>query len=151
MQTPNIKIYLAVSGVLIVLFLIVTFIPFGKKPTNNQPPGTNNFPTPTSIEIIPSPVTNPPTGGQTPTIEPADFTGVKEEELPPETAKISLQKQDLRSKLPLNLSTFSIDFDYSEDKFVITLKDPKDQARQEFENWRKANYSALVITQFNFK
>lgn len=151
MQTPNIKIYLAVSGILIVLFLIVTFVPFGKKPINNQPPTINNFPTPTLVEVNRPPVTNPLTTSLSPTIEPADFTGVKEEELPQEIKNISLQKQDLRSKLPLNLSTFSIDFDYAEDKFVVTLNDPKDQARTEFENWRKANYPALVTSQFNFK
>jgi len=150
MNPPNIKIYLMISGALIILFLIVTFVPFGKRGANNQQPITI-FPTPTLFEVNQPPITNPPDGGPSPTIKPADFTGVKEEEMSPETAKISLQKQDLRSKLPLNLSTFSIGFDYAEDKFVVTLKDPKDQSRTEFENWRKANYAALVITQFNFR
>ncbi|MFH0979824.1 MAG: hypothetical protein V1803_02675 [Candidatus Roizmanbacteria bacterium] len=150
MALPNIKVYLIISGLLIVLFLIVTFVPFGKRGTNNQQPSTI-FPTPTLFEVNQSPITNPPAGGQIPTIKPADFTGAKDEELPSETAKISLQKQDLRNKVPLNLSTFSIDFDYSEDKFVVTLKEPKDQVRSEFENWRTSNYPSLSTNQFNFK
>jgi len=141
MQPPNIKIYLMISGALIVLFLIVTFVPFGKKSTDQEQ--QINFPTPTSVEIDKSAVA--------PTIEPGDFTGVAEEELPAEATNLSLQKQDLRGRLPLELSTFTIDFDYSEDRFVVTLIEPKDQARVEFENWRSANYPALNISQFNFR
>ncbi len=144
MPTPNIKVYLAISGVILVLFLIVTFIPLGKKSTTNQE--QNNFPTPTTVEINQS-----QDNEQTPTIEPVDFTGVAELEVPQETVNLSLQKQDLRSKVPLDLSTFTVDFDYNEDKFVVTLNDPKDQARSEFENWRNTNYPSLGNNQFNFR
>ncbi|MBI5127420.1 hypothetical protein HZA76_03105 [Candidatus Roizmanbacteria bacterium] len=144
MPTPNIKVYLAISGIIIILFLIITFVPFGKKPTINQE--ENNFPTPTTVET-----TQPQDNGLMPTVEPVDFTGVAEQEIPEETVNLSLQKQDLRGRIPLDLSTFSVDFDYGEDKFVVTLKDPKDQARSEFENWRSTNYPSLGNNQFNFR
>ncbi|MCL4363980.1 hypothetical protein M1328_01950 [Patescibacteria group bacterium] len=145
MPTPNIKVYIAVSGVLIVLFLIVTFIPFGKKSVNNQ---STNFPTPTLVQINQS---NQNQNIPTPTIAPADFTGVAPVTIPPAIMNLSRQKQDLRGKVPLQLATFSVDFDYGEDKFVVTLKDPKDQAKQDFENWRSTNYPDLGSSEFNFR
>ncbi len=145
MPTPNMKVYLAISGVLIVLFLVVTFIPFGKKSTDDQP--QNNFPTPTTIEANPTSGVN----NQVPTVAPADFTGVSEQEMPQEAANISLQKQDLRSKVPLDTGLFQIDFDYGEDKFIVTLAEPKAENRQQFGQWLKENYPSLDNNQFNFK
>ncbi|KKQ23226.1 MAG: hypothetical protein US40_C0016G0014 [Candidatus Roizmanbacteria bacterium GW2011_GWC2_37_13] len=146
MNTPNIKIYLAVSGVLIILFLIVTFVPFGKKSTSNQPP-TTNFPTPTSVEINQI----PDTSNQSPMVESVDFTGAAEEELPPEVMDAALQKQDLRNKTLFDTGLFQIDFDYGEDKFVVILAEPKGENRQQFNQWLKDNYPSLNVNQFNFK
>jgi hypothetical protein len=125
-----------------VLFLFVVLAPFGKKSTINQSPVTN-FPTPTLVEI------NPPSPN--PTISVSDFTGVLEVTIPQPTVDAANQKRSLRDKLPLTLSTFSIDFDYREDKFIVTLNEPKDAARTEFDNWLKSNYPAVNINQFNFK
>ncbi len=145
MNPPNIKIYLVVSGILIILFLLVTFFPYSKKADNQK---QNNFlPQPTSVEVKQLDNGN----FSTPTLAPANFTGVAEENIPQDIIDLSSQKRDLKNKLPLELSTFLVDFDYSEDKFVVTLKDPKDKARTEFENWKNSNYPALNINQFNFK
>lgn len=143
MNTPNIKVYLVVSGILIVLFLFVTFYPFGRKSVENQQPITN-YPTPTLIEINNTSV-------QPPIVETADSTGVFEEELPPDVLNLSIQKQSLRNNIPLDTGLFQIDFDYAEDKFIVTLADPKAENNQQFSQWLKDNYPALSINQFNFR
>ena len=146
MDNSNIKLYLGISFALIVLFILILVIPFSKKTTNNNLQPTTSVPFPTSIETDSTDSTN-----STDSNVPADFTGVAEEELPAQVLDTSLQKKDLRLKTPLDLSTFIIDFDYSEDKFTITLKDPKDQAQREFESWRTANYPGLGAEQFLLK
>jgi len=148
MNNSNIKIYLGISFVLIIIFILILVIPFTKQPvTSNQQP-TTNLPTPTSVEINPSP---PTTIKSTPITVPADFTGVLKEQLPQQVIDLAAQKKDLKSKVPLSLTTFTVDFDYNTDKFVVTLKDPKDQTTKEFENWRAANYPALGTDHFLLK
>ena len=159
MNNSNIKVYLGISFALIILFILILIIPFSNKKTSPQKTTTPslNQPFPTSVETNPS--TNQPqtindqssdTNNQSPNNNtvPVDFTGVAEEELPPEVLDVSLQKKDLRQKTPLNLSTFIIDFDYSEDKFVVALYDPRDQAQHEIENWKTSNYPGLGAEQF---
>jgi hypothetical protein len=145
MNMPNIKAYLAVSFGLIILLIIILIIPFGKKITIEQPIPTV-FPTPTTFETRPNRVT-PGQVDLTPTI----FTGVKEETPPQELLDLSAQKISLRQKTPLNLTTFSISFDYGSDKFIVALNEPKDQSQKEFESWRTTNYPALNTDQFILK
>ena len=147
MPQQNIKVYLGISLALIILFILILVIPFSKKPINNQPSTINNFPTPTSIETNSTGLTDSTDS----TSVPADFTGVAEEELPKQVIDLAAQKKDLRQKTPLDLSTFIIDFDYGEDKFTVTLKDPKDVAKKDFESWRTQNYPLLGINQFLLK
>ena len=148
MPQQNIKVYLGISFALIILLIIILIIPFGKKKTVELPTPTA-FPMPTTFKTQPNnPVKTTP--GQD-KLTPEPFTGVREETLPPELMALSTQKQALRKKTPLNLSTFTIDFDYSEDKFIVTLLDPKDQSQKEFESWRMANYPVLGTNQFLLK
>lgn len=147
MNPPNIKIYLAVSGVLIILFLFVNFYPFNKKLTTNQQSIDTNLPTPTSIEINQSSSTD----DLLPTLPSADFTGVSDEEIPPEIYNAAFQKQKLRNQVPFDIGLFKIDFDYAEDKFIITLYEPKEKNRSQFDQWLKNNYPNLNINQFNFR
>lgn len=148
MDSQNIKVYLAISGALIVLLILIIVIPFTKqKPvTSPQQPGSN-LPLPTTVETNQSPGTNNPT----PATIKAAFTGAVDEPIPQQVINLATQKKDLKSKVPLNLSTFSIDFDYSTDKFVVALLDPKDQAKKEFESWRTSNYPGLGSEQFLLK
>ena len=145
MDSQNVKVYLAISGALIVLLILVIIIPFTKqKPVTSpkQQPVTNLIPT--TVETNQSPVTN----NQSLTPIPADFTGAIDEKIPQQVIDLAAQKKDLRSKVPLSLSTFAIDFDYGEDKFTVTLKEPKDQSQKEFESWRTTNYPGLGVEQF---
>jgi len=149
MPTPNFKVYLAISGVLIVLFLFVVLAPFGKKSINNQQSTISNYPSPTSVLLPPNQLPNQ--NPSSPPISPADFTGVAEEELPTQVVDASLQKQDLRRSVPLDTGLFQITFDYAEDKFTVTLAEPKTENRAQFDQWRQTNYPAIDISQFNFK
>jgi hypothetical protein len=147
MNNSNIKIYLGISFALIIIFILILVIPFTKQPVTNNQQSTINLPTPTSVETNPSSVTIKPT----PITVPAHFTGAIEETMPKQVIDLAAQKKDLLSKVPLSLTTFTIDFDYSTDKFVVALKDPKDQAQKEFESWRAANYPGLDTNQFLLK
>lgn len=144
MNTPNIKLYLAISGVLIVLFLIVIFVPFGKKPTKPQSP-IHTVPTPTLVIVDQS------HDIQNIVEEPIDFTGVADEEIPPNIANTAAEKQNLMNQTPFDSGLFKVDFDYSEDKFIITLAEPKQESRQQFDQWLKDNYPNLSTNQFNFR
>jgi len=143
----NTKVYLAISGALILLFILIILIPFSKKtPTQDNGNTPTSQPLPTSVEI------NPTTSSVKNTDSiPAAFTGAAEETIPQQIIDAASQKKDLLQKVPLNLSTFSIDFDYGQDKFVVTLKDPKEQAQKEFESWRTTNYTGLNTQQFLLK
>ena len=151
MNNSNIKVYLGISFALIILFILVLIIPFSKKTTDYNPKTTTSPPFPTSIETDPADSTDSTNSTNILTPIPADFTGAMDEPIPQQIIDLAAQKKDLRLKTPLNLSTFTINFDYGEDKFIITLKDPKDQAQKEFENWRVSNYPGLNSDQFIIK
>lgn len=144
MQTPNIKVYILVSGVLIILFLIVSFVPFGRKNGNQQ--GSDNFPTPTLFEGSQMPTITEPSP-----IEAVDFTGAVEEEIPLDLANTAAERQNLMGQTPFDTGLFQIDFDYNEDKFIVTLTEPKQENRQQFDQWLKSNYPNLNTNQFNFR
>ncbi len=144
MNNSNTKIYLAISGALIFLFILIVIIPFSKRaptPDDQSIPTDQAFPT--SVEINPT----LSSGEQIESI-PADFTGAIEEPIPQQIVDAAAQKRNLQEKVPFDLSSFSIDFDYDQDKFIATLKDPKDQAQREFESWRTASYPGLNADQF---
>ena len=89
MDSQNIKVYLAISGALIVLFILVLIIPFSKKTTNNNLQPTTSVPFPTSVQTGSSPLI-PNSLTPNPYSVPADFTGVSEEELPPQILEAAL-------------------------------------------------------------
>lgn len=152
MDNSNIKLYLAISGALVVLLILVLVIPFSsKKTTNNNLQPTTSPLFPTSIETGSTDSTDSTDSTKKLTPIPADFTGALEETIPKQIVDLAAQKKDLRNKTPLVLSTFTIDFDYNTDKFTVTLKDPKDQAQKEFGSWRTANYPLLGVEQFILK
>lgn len=140
MDNSNIKVYLGISVALVVLLILIIVIPFSKKSSSSLRP------TPYTL-LSPTPYTLPPT----PLNVSADSTGVAEEELPQEVVDASYQKQDLRNQLPISLSSFSIDFNYAEDKFIVTLNDPKGQSRNEFNQWKNNTYPGIEVSQFNFQ
>jgi len=151
MNNSNVKVYLAISGAFLVLIILISIVLYIKQPVNNRQQPITNFPTPTSVNLSPS-INNqsPNTNSLTP-IATVDFTGLLEEEIPKQVIDLDAQKVELSQKTPLDLSSFTIDFNYSDDKFIVILKDPKDQTQKEFENWRTSNYPALGAGQFIIK
>lgn len=143
MPQPNIKLYLALSGVLAIILIVILVIPLGMRNRTNN--ANKNFPTPTTVQSAGSNAGQ--AEGPIPTKE---FTGVEEEALPQEIVDQSTQKKELRYKTPLSFTTFSIDFDYAEDKFKVALLDPKDSALKEFEEWKKNSYPLIPMDQFIF-
>ena len=154
-NNPNIKIYIAISGALIFLFILILIIPLSSKktPAKNDTTGQTNQVFPTTVEANPSPSVNrgDTTTNPTPITVKAAFTGAAEEQIPQQIVDLANQKKDLRQKSPLILTSFTIDFDFGEDKFNVTLNDPKDPSKAEFEKWRAANYPGLGNDQFVFK
>jgi len=143
---PEIKLYYVIPLVfLVILIVIVLLIPSNKQPvkktdnTGLQP--TMPFPTQIIIDKTP-PV---------PTIA-TTFTGaIKEQNIPKEQVDLAAQKKELRKKIPLKQDTFTVTFDFTSDKFIVTLNDPKDTNRTIFEDWLKTNYPGLPLDRFMFK
>ena len=98
MDSQNIKIYLAISGALIVLLILIVVIPFAKqKPVTNLQQPDSNLPLPTSVETNPSVNNNqsPDTNNPTPVTIKAGFTGAIDEPIPQNTIDLAAQKKDL--------------------------------------------------------
>lgn len=148
MQRANLKMYFILAlafGILLILILIFTYI--NQKKQETKPPYES--PTPTSIT---SPSNFVPADRLTPTlIHPTGFTGVYEEELPPDIKALSEQKQALKREVPVNKELFTLDFNYAEDKFTVVLKEPKDQSKTSFTEWLKTNYPAIPLNRFIIK
>jgi len=144
MSKQNIYIFI---GVLFAVTIILSLLVFTLQRIKNNPPSSDTGdgfqPTPTTIEVR---TTIPPTE-----IPAATRTGALEEQLPKEVLDLATQKQSLKSKLPLSNPFFTITFNYAEDKFVVTLKEPKTDAKTNFTNWLKANYTAIPEDRFTFK
>ena len=129
--------------VLIIVFIIVLVFPFAKKPITDNQQSNTSFLTPTSVGNDQAPSNFP--------YIKSDFTGVEDEPIPQEVIDLDAQKKDLIGKMPLDFSAFKISFSYAEDKFMVTLREPKDQSQKEFEIWRVGKYPAIGAGQFLLK
>jgi len=147
MNQPNIKLYIFLSGLLIVIFLVILILPLSKKQEKTD--SVSSFATPT---LAPYALQEDSLNQETDvTIEPAQFTGVSEETLPEDIAPFVGEKQSLRQKVPFDTGLFKIDFDYEQDKFTVILNDPKADNLKQFEEWKKNNYPNIPTDQFIFK
>lgn len=144
------QIIIIIGLVVILGFLSLMVLVLQMKKNAPQGGGGNEiFPTPSSVEnIFEVPSATPLLS---PTEIPATQTGVLEEELPKEIQDLATQKQELKSKLPINNANFVLVFDYGEDKFITDLKEPKTDNRIVFENWLQNNYPAIPIDRFIIK
>jgi len=146
MTKQNLYIFI---GVLLAVTIALSLLVFTLQRIKNNPPSSDTGdefqPSPTSIEVR---TTIPPDPTEIPA---ASRTGALEEQLPKEVLDLATQKQSLKSKLPVTNTYFTITFDYAEDKFTVTLKEPKTDAKTNFTNWLKANYPAITEDRFVFK
>jgi hypothetical protein len=144
-QKPHILVYVGLILILVVLVILVSMIslPQTKKP-NNQLPITN-------IPISKIPITNNQSQ-ITPTISYPAPTGTgASEEIPKTVEDLATQKQNLKKTLPLQQADFQITFDYTTDKFVVTLSEPQNTSKQNFFTWLKKNYPLISIDKFVFE
>ncbi len=140
-----------IIGLVVVLGFLSLMVVVLQMKKNGPQGGDGNkiIPTPTSVEnIFEVPSVSP---GLSPTEIPATQTGALDEQLPQEVQDLTTQKQELKSKLPINNTNFVLVFDYAEDKFIVDLKSPKDTNKNVFENWLQTNYPAIPIDRFIIK
>jgi predicted PurR-regulated permease PerM len=153
-------IILSLLSLVIVLSILTLVIQNSKKTTNQTPsnPTPTYPPLPTTYQqsqtrLTPIPTSITPIIDQsiTPNLTPIEFTGVKEEPIPQEMVDFSKQKLSLMQKLPLKTTDFAIDFDYDNDKFVVTLNPPKEESQKKFEDWLKNSYPSIPKDLFIFQ
>jgi len=137
--------YIAILFVVVIILSLTVWV-FQKKQNTPSPtePTNINQPTPTTVEVR-------TTTSLTPTEIPATQTGALDEQLPQQEQDLATQKQELKSKVPINNANFFLVFDYGEDKFIVDLKQPKEDNKTVFENWLNANYPAIPIDRFIIK
>jgi len=146
---------------LVIILSILTLVIQNSKKTNNQTlsnPKPTYPPLPTTYQqsqtrLTPLPTSITPIIDQsiTPNLTPIEFTGVKEEPIPQEMVDFSKQKISLMQKLPLKTTDFAIDFDYDNDKFVVSLNPPKEESKKKFEDWLKNSYPSIPKDLFLFQ
>lgn len=129
------KLLLFGIGLLLFAGFVVIFFPNliakqekGKKATN-------------ILEITPK---------KAPKEEESRFTGASLD-LPEEIKNTASEKTSLLERLPYKQKGFSINFNYKEAKFIVSLSEPKEKNKEIFLNWLKNNYSNIPKDQFIFK
>lgn len=153
------KKYIIISliTIIIILILIATYLVFRSNPSpfENNPDKT---PTITQkIEITKAQVQQINVSGEELEVisnngkETRVFTGAMDEEFSKEEKEEIDQRRGLRLRAPYDGVTFYIDFDYSSDKFNITLNPDNEQSKQEFLNWIQENYPSLINEEFIYE
>lgn len=77
--------------------------------------------------------------GQPEKIEVPAFTGAVQETISPDELNTLRQEQDLRAKVPIREVSFAIEFDYSKNKFVVSLHPAYDQSKTVLLKWLNDN------------
>ncbi len=141
----NIKIFLLLALVLFLLITTTLIISNRQKDFG----GKGIAPTITTVPTLE--ITRPPIPSGIPSIViEATQTGGMIEKIPDDVANAVNQERDLRKKSPLKETGFSIDFDYTNDIFIVNLVEPKDRNRIVFVSWLKKNYPLIPIERFKF-
>ncbi|MEO6508592.1 MAG: hypothetical protein ABIO02_01440 [Patescibacteria group bacterium] len=139
MRNPKI---ILISFLLLVLLVLIII---ANKLTKKNEISSGN-PTPPLISIT-SYVTQPPNPNVPGEIMPT-FTGARDVTFAQPTQQYIDKRGELRESVPLNGPTFSIDFNFREDKFTVTLKEPKNESQAAFNEWLKNNYPELPLEDF---
>jgi hypothetical protein len=130
---------------LILILMVMRRIQPTTSNLNISPTLTQEEPTVSAIQpsinevVSPTPLLSEPfTGGIMPTF-------------PPQEVATSDQQAALQLKLPVQTSQFTINFDYANDIFIVTLVQPADKSKTAFDTWLKTNYPAIPIVRFKFQ
>lgn len=156
-KTNKILFYVIPAAVLVVIIILVVVSSLSPKKNIVPTPGSSVLPTlmprnNASSASQSQSSSQQPAGSLTPTLVPVrPFTGVTDPQIPKEANDLAIQKQALVDKMPFSHPFFTIAFDFSQDKFTVTLKDPKQTSRAAFESWLKDNYPNIPLDRFILK
>ncbi|MDO8609213.1 MAG: hypothetical protein Q7R95_01575 [bacterium] len=143
MNKPTLIILIIFGFILFILFILVLINPFTSKPkTITITPSINP-----TVKISPVPTSLP---AYTPTPILPTSTGARED-IPSSAMSISIQKQNLIKKLPIQTNEYSITFNYETDLFDVIINDPINTDSSIFYDWVKKNYPAIPTTKFSIK
>jgi hypothetical protein len=149
MQNKTVMI-IAIS--IVILFILSgVFFFLSKKNTSEPIPAS----TPTPFVEIPTqvPRQNPSSSQLTPyqspsiVLTPPSFTGVLEMTLPPQEKAAVDQEFNLKNTVPIKMASFTVDFDYAGDIFVVKLTD-QTKGKTDFNDWLHTNYPAIPQNRF---
>jgi len=149
----KIKILSSVLLAVVIVILISGLVFFinGKKIKPLYPPITV---TPTLVRVIPTsrPSAVPSIQEDAIIEEIPEFTGAGPDETTETERKQINQAFDLRSRLPVVESQFSIEYDYQEYVFVVSILGSFQQGKAAFETWRvNQGYGDIPAEKFVFK
>ena len=114
------------------------------KPTSIYPPETN--------------ISDKPQGGNSnqPTTSPQSSTGVRESDIEnltnpsSEQVKATNQERELKSLAPFKTGNYKLEFDYSIDKFVVTLNKPEDIGYRELQDMLREYFPNIPLDKFKY-
>ncbi len=139
----NSKIFLLLAFILFILIATTMILSPGQKDLGGKgmAPTITTIPTPEiTRHLVPSVTSS--------IVIEATKTGGMTEKIPEEVVNKVEQERNLRKKIPLKETGFSIDFNYANDIFIVNLVEPKDKNRIVFVNWLKNNYPLISIERF---
>jgi hypothetical protein len=99
----------------------------------------------------PEKIINPKKNNADDELTPKPFTGVREEIFSQDLIDFTKQKIDLIKILPIENADFTIEFDYSNNQFIVILKSDKENSRKKFDAWLENNYPLIPKNKFIFQ
>lgn len=157
---PEIKLYYILPVLLLVVVIIIILLFPGKKkapemmiPTSGPLPTLLPLDTSPDLNLTPKDEPQGPLTFPTITLIPAaPQTGADlDPQIPQEENVLASQKKELRDKTPVRESSFTINFNYTDDVFTVFLSEPKEDSRITFDSWLSVNYPFLPLDRFRFQ
>ncbi len=148
-QFLNNKKYLLIFILFIVLLLIIITYFMMTSGRTKQPENTLQ-PSGSPIPIITT--ANPAADATSaPVTTPLPFTGSKDVEFTETQINEINEERNLRRTSPYNGGTFVVTYNPVNDLFEVTLTQPRENAQNDFEIWRKIDYPDVSLERFTFK
>lgn len=148
-QFLNNKKYLLIFILFIVLLIIIITYFMMTSGSTTQPENSLQ-PSASPIPVITT--TNPSAGtNSTPVTTPLPFTGAKDIEFTETEINEINEERNLRRSTPYNGGTFVVTYNPVNDLFEVALTQPKENAQNDFEIWRKIDYPDVSFERFTFK
>ncbi|GIW62945.1 MAG: hypothetical protein KatS3mg090_0771 [Patescibacteria group bacterium] len=139
--TSSIALFLGIILILLNIYL--------KEPQVNEQ-NTTEQPKPTTVENPPK-ITLPTSNTKDDLPQPT-FTGVNpDQQISKEEEETIEQIRMLRNNTPLETAQFKIEYNFDRLKFIVTLKEPKNETELAFYEWLNMNYPKINKSEFILK